>query len=1096
MATDSNDFLDDAINEVVQEGAPGTLQSGNSSSDIMLDDAIESVGGESRALNSIGALQSLQADPEKYAEHLQLGKSLGLPVDLVGRNYDTLKKVDTRNTITRLLDKNAALGRWYTDGDNHATIKVDELRHYDGLSWLLSSAAQGFGDGRSQAELSNLRYKQLIGLASEGEIAAANRMSADQEPRTFGADTWLQRGWVGAAQQMPNFIESFAGGLEGGVKGAIAGAGAALLAGQAGPQIAVPEEILTVPGAASVGYKMGAASGQYMASFRLEGGAAFDEFLNYRDENGEKLDEDVARVAAMIVGGTNAGLELLSLRTMAKVVPGLDKIAGTLSKDVVASALTRPTVRDAFKNFAINTLKVAGTEVSTEVIQEASTMFAGILAQQYGNAAQGQQFPAATGEDIAARLGSTLQQTLETMTVLGPVLSGTRLGSDVQRARRSAQDQAFIGVLVDHAQADEFNKRLPEKAKEAVRALSENSEVENVFMDPSAFQTYFQSAEELSRFVGAAGLTEEFNDALRTGRDMVIPIEAYYTNIAGTEFGLASRQYAKLSLDNMTPIEAQDFNDAWAEAQQSLVEEYQSSQPADNQAMESFEVIHDDVKAKAMNAGIVPDQAEQYAKLYSTFFRVMAERTLQDPGELYSRYGFDIRRALPGGMTFNQQDSLGLGLSVIRSGRVPALRRQVERSRGRSLTQRIRDIGGIVDTGGELAAMNVPAGVSRPTAEASGDILGGLSDNQFMPDSMALRLWQEGYFPEFDDRPSPDVLLEAIRDELAGNPRYGELDTSQTDQAVLRAQELIDLADILDQLGLDPASMDDASIRAALEEATNLDPDTNAFYQSLLDTQYTDPEVTELNQGMENKRGSIQLREGQTIINLFEQADLSTFLHETGHFFLEVTRDLATMEGAPESLGADWQVVREYLGIKDDGTIPTEAHEKFARTFEAYLFEGKAPSNEVAGIMARFRSWLAFIYRSVADLNVPINDRIRGVMDRMIASDQEIESARFSPDFRPAFKNAEEAGMTETQWQDYIATAGRAVEQAKANLTARMLQDVARETTQEWRSARREIRNSVEAEYERLPVYRVIRYLRTGQSEEMQNEERTFLDKQ
>src|SRR5690606_10499453 len=138
------------------------------------------------------------------------------------------------------------------------------------------------------------------------------------------------------------------------------------------------------------------------------------------------------------------------------------------------------------------------------------------------------------------------------------------------------------------------------------------------------------------------------------GRDMVVPIEAYYTNIAGTEFGMASREYAKLSLDSMNPIEAQDFNDAWAEAQQSLIEDYQTSQTeADTQSMESFKAIHQDVKTKAMNAGIVPDQAEQYAKLYSTFFRVMSERTLQDAGELYSRYGFDIRRALPGGMTFN-----------------------------------------------------------------------------------------------------------------------------------------------------------------------------------------------------------------------------------------------------------------------------------------------------------------------------------------------------------------------------------------------------------------------------------------------------------
>src|SRR5690606_3769267 len=211
MATDNNDFLDGALNEVATEGAPGNLRTDNSSSNIMLDDAIDSVGGEAKAVNYVGALQSLQSNPDKYAEHFELGKSLGLPVDVVGRNYDRLKQVNTAQTITRLLDKNASLGRWYTDGDNHATIKVDELRHYDGLSWLLSSAAQGWSDGREGVDLSNLRYRQLMGIASEDEIAAADRMSAAQEERTFGADTWLQRGWVGAAQQLPNLVESFAG---------------------------------------------------------------------------------------------------------------------------------------------------------------------------------------------------------------------------------------------------------------------------------------------------------------------------------------------------------------------------------------------------------------------------------------------------------------------------------------------------------------------------------------------------------------------------------------------------------------------------------------------------------------------------------------------------------------------------------------------------------------------------------------------------------------------------------------------------------------------------------------------------------------------
>ncbi|WP_415127984.1 hypothetical protein [Paracoccus sp. (in: a-proteobacteria)] len=56
----------------------------------------------------------------------------------------------------------------------------------------------------------------------------------------------------------------------------------------------------------------------------------------------------------------------------------------------------------------------------------------------------------------------------------------------------------------------------------------------------------------------------------------------------------------------------------------------------------------------------------------------------------------------------------------------------------------------------------------------------------------------------------------------------------------------------------------------------------------------------------QTRRGSIQFPPGgpdgaQTVINLFESADLSTFMHEAGHFFLEVTDALARDPDAPQA---------------------------------------------------------------------------------------------------------------------------------------------------------------------------------------------------
>ena len=102
---------------------------------------------------------------------------------------------------------------------------------------------------------------------------------------------------------------------------------------------------------------------------------------------------------------------------------------------------------------------------------------------------------------------------------------------------------------------------------------------------------------------------------------------------------------------------------------------------------------------------------------------------------------------------------------------------------------------------------------------------------------------------------------------------------------------------------------------------------------------------------------------GQTTITLGRNADLSTFLHETGHVWLEELRADALLVEAPESLRRDWALVRGWLGIAD-GTAPTLVqHEQWARGVDAYFREGRAPSLELADVFSRFRAWLVQVYR-------------------------------------------------------------------------------------------------------------------------------------
>jgi hypothetical protein len=111
---------------------------------------------------------------------------------------------------------------------------------------------------------------------------------------------------------------------------------------------------------------------------------------------------------------------------------------------------------------------------------------------------------------------------------------------------------------------------------------------------------------------------------------------------------------------------------------------------------------------------------------------------------------------------------------------------------------------------------------------------------------------------------------------------------------------------------------------------------------------------------------------------------------------------------APAELKADAQAVRDWLGIENHQDLNTgwpgergknarAAHEKFARGFEQYLRDGRAPTSALAAVFEKFKAWLTAIYRSLTELGAPISDDIRAVFDRILATDEQIAAARAHP---------------------------------------------------------------------------------------------------
>lgn len=139
--------------------------------------------------------------------------------------------------------------------------------------------------------------------------------------------------------------------------------------------------------------------------------------------------------------------------------------------------------------------------------------------------------------------------------------------------------------------------------------------------------------------------------------------------------------------------------------------------------------------------------------------------------------------------------------------------------------------------------------------------------------------------------------------------------------------------------------------------------------------------------------------QGQTtvtgdMISLFDAADQSTFMHESAHWYLINMQKLALNENASRQFVEDFMTLQQWFGNKKlDADISVEQHEKFARGFEAYLRTGKAPAPQLHGIFNRFKTWLTAIYRDFKQLGGKPTKEVTAVMDRMLATEDEISMA-------------------------------------------------------------------------------------------------------
>ena len=290
-----------------------------------------------------------------------------------------------------------------------------------------------FKRGYNTRQLGEESYKDMTGESNN--YAYYDEMLNGDE-YNFEPDNWFERAISGAAEFLGGQFHQWSDPEA--VGAGLGAAGAVALAGQTGPQIAIPEEVLTVPAA----YIGASTAFQAKSAFEVEAGLAYREMI----ENG--ITPDTAENIALCVGGVNGTLEAIQINDLTKSFKILD-----------ASDATKPFAKKLYK-WITKRLGNATAETAEETVQESVTIggvnLGGVI--DNGEAAY-------DGKDFANRLEDTAASSFGGYVILGGVGDGI---NHIHSSKPLTVGDYYKGV---------FSKPYDKNAQTKVSGMSETERV-------------------------------------------------------------------------------------------------------------------------------------------------------------------------------------------------------------------------------------------------------------------------------------------------------------------------------------------------------------------------------------------------------------------------------------------------------------------------------------------------------------------------------------------------------------------------------------------------------------------------------------------
>lgn len=1047
-----------------------------------------------RALQRLGApgpdavlgqsvLPVLGDNPDEVAAARDLSKRSGLPLPVVEADRSRAEREAKLRELNLpgLAQRSPATAAVLKDREV-ARVAHDDVRNMGLIERYVRDIGQRFERGQRINELGPLGSDALLealtgGQTDESREFRIRQLQGQQAAETdFGVDPGGVLGFFAGipgavAEALPmmgsGVVASAEGGAVGAAGGAAAGAAIGTLAGPGGAAAGA------VAGAGE-GYATGASLGLYIHSAKMEAGHSFLELRGITDENGQPIDQRVAAGLSLAVGATAGAVEMFALGKLLEKVPGVDRLTGAGWRAAAKKAVSNPSFRQFATGLAFSASGSAATEGLTEGVQELiaiSGELAGLTVTGKGLDDFRFEAPGPDGQPIELRgtdaiLARVLSATSQGAQMgAGVAASGhtARLVTDSERARATIARLPGLERLQRTVDASKLRERDPEAFRRHVREVAAQSGVEAVYVEPQAFREYFESIapeEAQALFDEIPALREQQEEIGRTGADVRLRLEDF---LGHPEMAEALREHVRFDPLEMTAKEALGFQDE-LEREVGTVQEVVEGARDEGSARQA---VAGEIRAQLLK--VYPDTVvAPLVELTMARMETRAQRAGKTLQQLVEEEGVfriqgpqegapEARGQLPPTLEsrlarLQDEGAVRQVLGDLRAGRTPETKGMSQRP----ILELLRDLGG-VDPEGELGVQLRELGI-RPRGK--GAIKGlfvkggrGTADNIVASEFPLLQELADQATGYVD----PRLLERALSNEVAGTP----LRTQEEGAAIAEAEQMR------------------AAVREAIEAAgLTLEADDEALVTAVLDAA-----TAPTQEFREANRGAIRMTDdlADVVIRFTEAADLSTFLHESGHLYLaQLAKDAATDEG---QLEADLETVKDWARerVGTDDVNSDAVQELWARSFEAYLFEGKAPTLALERVFARFSAWLIRIYkrlRGIPGYENSLTPEIRGVMDRLLATDEQIAEAAEARGLQEM--DASALGMTEAQAAEYHRAVSDAKDEAKRRLLPQLMEQARLQATKEWKDLRESVRAEVEADVNSRPVFQVQHWLRNG----------------